>query len=252
MNNNTNNTNNTNHHFNEYLRLVLENNRMLVNSFNVVNNRIRTCEENVYSLVRLQILTNEMNANSVSTMNNTNIENENNIYDSQSNNQEVQAEVTFNYVGQNSNTPGEESPIESPIHTTRRSFYYPINSNDNNTNTRILSPRIRRRNRYQNSNIGTSLFNIIGEEFLNQLESVPVIPTREQIDSATIQTRFGDINEPPNNRCTISLLPFDEDSQVTQIIHCGHIFNTPEINRWFLSNCRCPICRYDIRNYSNF
>ena len=37
---------------------------------------------------------------------------------------------------------------------------------------------------------------------------------------------------------------------VTVIRHCGHIFNTNELNRWFTSHCNCPVCRYDIRDYN--
>ncbi len=37
---------------------------------------------------------------------------------------------------------------------------------------------------------------------------------------------------------------------VTVIRYCGHIFNSDEVNRWFRTNCRCPVCRYDIRNYN--
>jgi hypothetical protein len=34
---------------------------------------------------------------------------------------------------------------------------------------------------------------------------------------------------------------------VTVIRHCGHIFNTDELNTWFRNHCNCPVCRYDIR-----
>ena len=34
-----------------------------------------------------------------------------------------------------------------------------------------------------------------------------------------------------------------------QIIHCGHIFIPHQLNRWFQNNVRCPVCRYDIRDY---
>ena len=38
---------------------------------------------------------------------------------------------------------------------------------------------------------------------------------------------------------------------VTVIRFCGHIFYTEQLNTWFTSNCRCPVCRYDIRNYNS-
>jgi len=37
---------------------------------------------------------------------------------------------------------------------------------------------------------------------------------------------------------------------VTLIRFCGHIFNSEQLNTWFRSNCRCPVCRYDIRSYN--
>ena len=38
---------------------------------------------------------------------------------------------------------------------------------------------------------------------------------------------------------------------VTVIRFCGHIFSTGSLNTWFTTNCRCPVCRYDIRNYNS-
>jgi hypothetical protein len=35
---------------------------------------------------------------------------------------------------------------------------------------------------------------------------------------------------------------------VTIIRHCRHIFTSDHLNTWFRSNCRCPVCRYDIRS----
>ena len=33
------------------------------------------------------------------------------------------------------------------------------------------------------------------------------------------------------------------------ILYCGHLFSPNELANWFQSNVRCPICRYDIREY---
>ena len=38
---------------------------------------------------------------------------------------------------------------------------------------------------------------------------------------------------------------------VSVIRFCGHIFRQDQLNTWFSSNCRCPVCRYDIRNYNS-
>ena len=46
------------------------------------------------------------------------------------------------------------------------------------------------------------------------------------------------------------MLDFNDNETVTIIRHCGHIFNSDELATWFQSNCRCPVCRYDIRNFN--
>ena len=84
---------------------------------------------------------------------------------------------------------------------------------------------------------------------LEELESVPIIPTQEQVDNATEIIRFGDIQEPQNNRCSISLREFAEDTHVSMIKYCGHIFSPLSLTQHFTFDVRCPLCRYDIRNY---
>jgi hypothetical protein len=89
-----------------------------------------------------------------------------------------------------------------------------------------------------------SLFN----SFLNT--SVPIFPTPRQIDNATRALRYGDIESPVTDVCPISLERFNDDDNVRQIRHCGHIFSDNALTEWFRSNVRCPVCRYDIRNYT--
>jgi hypothetical protein len=43
---------------------------------------------------------------------------------------------------------------------------------------------------------------------------------------------------------------FNDNDMVTVIRHCGHTFHTENIMNWFRSNSRCPVCRYDIRDYN--
>jgi hypothetical protein len=72
---------------------------------------------------------------------------------------------------------------------------------------------------------------------------------RRQIELATQNVRYGDLVSPRHTICPISHEPFNENSQVTVIRYCGHIFNTLELNTWFSNHYICPVCRYDIRNY---
>jgi uncharacterized Zn finger protein (UPF0148 family) len=79
------------------------------------------------------------------------------------------------------------------------------------------------------------------------LDPITVRPTENQISSATRNINYGLIENPLNLSCPISLETFESDNDVTQIVHCGHIFNEDSLNQWFQSNVRCPVCRYDIR-----
>jgi len=85
------------------------------------------------------------------------------------------------------------------------------------------------------------------ETFLNS--SVSIRPTAEQIQNASRIIRFGDIEHPLTESCPISLDEFNDDDQVRQLLPCGHIFHENQFNEWFQSNVRCPVCRYDIRNF---
>jgi hypothetical protein len=82
-------------------------------------------------------------------------------------------------------------------------------------------------------------------------DPVVINPTQAQIELATRNVMYCDIVTPMNRSCPISLETFNDADTVTIIRYCGHIFNTEEIRRWFTTSCRCPICRYDIRNYNS-
>jgi len=81
-------------------------------------------------------------------------------------------------------------------------------------------------------------------------DPIVIYPTASQIETATRRVLYRDIARPINNSCPISMDTFNDNETVTIIRHCGHIFNSDELATWFHSNCRCPVCRYDIRNFS--
>ena len=89
---------------------------------------------------------------------------------------------------------------------------------------------------------------LLGRTLLESfMEPVEIRPTQEQIDSATMRVKYGEISRPGNTTCPISLDTFLDEDDVIVIRHCGHIFKPTEFDTWFSSNCRCPTCRYDIR-----
>jgi len=102
------------------------------------------------------------------------------------------------------------------------------------------------RNLFRNSNAYT----IDIERWIPSLFSVN-IPTSTQIQNAT-RIFICDLSNNPltSHICPISLEEFRDGESLTKITHCGHIFKTDELSRWFRRNSHCPSCRYDIRQYS--
>ncbi|NDB62093.1 hypothetical protein EB001_27195, partial [bacterium] len=97
----------------------------------------------------------------------------------------------------------------------------------------------------------TSAHNLFNDIFNNFMEPVEVYPTQSQIESATRRVRYCDISRPINTQCPITMDDFNDSDMVTVIRPCGHIFQTEHLMNWFRTNCRCPVCRYDIRNYNS-
>ena len=74
-------------------------------------------------------------------------------------------------------------------------------------------------------------------------------PTNEQINQATLNTVFSHILSPVNATCPISRDEFNDESEITMIRGCNHIFNRSSLREWFVRHSTCPLCRGDIRNY---
>lgn len=105
-----------------------------------------------------------------------------------------------------------------------------------------------RNNRNNRNDQGNSIFSQLLQSFLQPVE---VYPTQSQIEAATRYVRYCDIARPINTQCPISMDDFNDNDMVTVIRPCGHIFNTNCLQNWFRTNCRCPVCRYDIREYNS-
>jgi hypothetical protein len=84
----------------------------------------------------------------------------------------------------------------------------------------------------------------------NFFQNISVRPSQEQIQNATLLFTYNDSNsENINQQCPITLEDFENGDIVRQIRHCRHVFHEDSIQNWFQSNVRCPVCRYDIRDY---
>jgi hypothetical protein len=116
-------------------------------------------------------------------------------------------------------------------------------NNIENVNNRRNASISSSRSRTENTN-----FSRLIQSFLQPVE---IFPTSTQIENATRRVRYSEILTPLNRTCPISLENFCDNDNVTIIRFCRHIFNTEHLNTWFRTNTRCPVCRYDIRNYNS-
>jgi hypothetical protein len=126
----------------------------------------------------------------------------------------------------------------------------PMNTNTNtNTNT----------NNMNMNNLFSMLYSIPVESRVNAtantntngaaFRSAHNAPTNEQINRATMNTVFSHILSPVNSICPISRDEFNDESQITMIRGCNHIFNRDSLREWFVNHSTCPLCRNDIRDY---
>jgi len=89
-----------------------------------------------------------------------------------------------------------------------------------------------------------------GQNMRNFFQNISVRPSQEQIQNATFLFTYNYLNsENINQQCPITLEDFENGDIVRQIRHCRHVFHEDSIQNWFQSNVRCPVCRYDIRDY---
>ena len=105
---------------------------------------------------------------------------------------------------------------------------------------------------FTNNNENRGFRFTFGEFQPGNLTSVPIIPNESQISNATICDIFGDIsNTSDQSRCPIDQHEFDLSDNIMKIRFCGHMFKEHNLRNWFQHSSRCPVCRYDIRDYSN-
>ena len=118
---------------------------------------------------------------------------------------------------------------------------YTVPLNDTRANT----TRPRPTQPYQNSVFYRTL-----RAFIPNFQDVVVRPTQEQIENATEQFVFRSSEDQTHTRCPITLEDFQDGDNVTRIRQCGHTFQNAGLSNWFTSNVRCPVCRYDIREWT--
>jgi hypothetical protein len=101
----------------------------------------------------------------------------------------------------------------------------------------------------ERSNIYEELFSSLrGLTSRINLDPVIVQPTVLQIQNATELKMADDTEEA--EICSICQDRYTEGQAIRKIKHCDHSFHKSCIDEWFERNVHCPICRYDIRDYT--
>jgi hypothetical protein len=198
-----------------FLISMYNDNIRLIENLTISNNEIRTTIIETFNMLRYNRINTRNTTNSTTNTTNT----RNTRSRTRSNMNLTNNPYTIDYIQEftiplNYTLPNQES----------------TNTNDTTRNNRL---------------------NQIHNLFQSFFDRVDVFPTQEQIENAIRTVRFNDIVRPNNTSCPISLDIFNENDQVSIIRHCGHIFNPQSLNTWFRSNCICPVCRYDIREYNS-
>jgi hypothetical protein len=151
---------------------------------------------------------------------------------------QFRTETTHTNISQQPHSMSYERHPNQSIYTRQ---HYPLNT------SRIpLAPQEQRANRVN------PLIHILQNIFTTteNLQDVVVRPSPEQIENATRRIVYS--ADTPNiyPNCPITLENFEDGQLICQIIHCGHCFTEESMESWFRGHVRCPVCRYDIRDYS--
>jgi hypothetical protein len=228
---------------NLYTRIINENTRIMYSMYNDFVGRARQNENMLVNLISREINYNRISSNIIP--NRTTETTENNT-------------TTVNYsdmVREMRHTSNNyrntlRNNVRNQINTNRTNDYRHGNIRQSTGIVNNVSHNEIPATNNSIDNVLNNFDNLISSSLDELFEPVIVRPTERQIRIATQRTTFNDIIRPVNTRCPISLAEFQSDSDVIMISYCRHLFCPNDILNWFRSNVRCPICRYDIREYS--
>ena len=173
----------------------------------------------------------------------------NNIYDYNSNMRRfLDLMSTINYnIANNRNNRNNENTRENTREYRRQHF------NHNNMNTPNTGPSFGLPNtsfRFGTNQTPSQLFSyFLPTNRQRNFTNVIIRPTERQILDAIEIIIFNENETYNNTSCPITMEEFDDGEHICQIKHCGHNFREDALRNWFRTNVRCPVCRYDIRDY---
>ncbi len=137
------------------------------------------------------------------------------------------------------------------IMSTSRSFHQTIRYLNNDTRNQLVALHERNTNLalallrtwIMQEQRQTVVMNIPIDANGTFMDAVPIIPTQAQILAAC------EIRTTPHEDTSCTICQEDIQAVNTRIRYCGHSFHSNCIREWFGMNPRCPVCRYDIRDF---
>ena len=102
---------------------------------------------------------------------------------------------------------------------------------------------------FGNSPISTLLYSMLQSRNNSWVDPVVVRPSATEISRATSLTSIDNTRE--NERCVICQDDMNNTHVIRRINQCRHQFHQNCLDQHFQNSVRCPICRYDIRQYNN-
>ena len=140
------------------------------------------------------------------------------------------------------------------IYNNDRNNSLPLWFNDNTTTNNTTNPTNPANPNWTGRQVNTNTNIPVPPNFIPFLNPVNISPSPEQITNSTETITYSDLpndNRQRGNICPISHDNFEDNSSIMRIRHCGHYFMANSLQQHFRTSVRCPLCRYDIREYSN-
>ncbi|ANS04294.1 hypothetical protein [uncultured Mediterranean phage] len=152
--------------------------------------------------------------------------------------------------------------IDSPTNAQSNDTTDTITPNTRNRSNSMMERGMRRRSpnrlRSRRATVPFHLPNLVPTTTETDLINTPydspvrIRPSIRQIRNATevvIYSQLSQVTRDTQLRCPIDIVEFSAEDTVLRIRHCGHIFREMNLRQHFRRNPRCPLCRFDIRDY---
>ena len=222
----------------------MDNNERLIEIYSVLINQVYLSHTRFLETVNFieDGLRNIYNNNTNNT-NNTNHNRNNNSNRNRNNNYR-------NNINRNNLNTNTRFHYNEPYRNNFRNVDYLYQNNNRNLNRN--TPNFRHQREFPETQDLTQLFSSLFANQptfnLNNLSPVVVRPSQQQIEIATEEINN---TETSHLICPITQENFEENTSIIRIRHCQHCFSREALLNWFNRSVLCPVCRYDIRDFSN-